>query len=204
MPRLVILAVAAALAVSQTVGYAAMVADPPREALKYQRDLVRTARYAWGPDAPIAAFAGQIHQESGWNPYALSRIGAQGMAQFMPATSRWIAEVYPDLVDGSPSDPRWAMRALVRYDRWLWDRVKADDACERMAFALSAYNGGLGYVYRRQKASPQPGVCFDATCRINPGIHPSNQRENEDYPARILKRHQLIYANWGETLCLGD
>lgn len=204
MPRALTLIAAVALVLSQTIGLASAVAEMPREARKYERELVRTARYVWGVDAPVAVFAGQIHQESGWNPYALSRTGAQGMGQFMPGTSKWIAGLYPDLVEGMPTDPSWALRALVRYDRWLWDRVKADDACERMAFSLSAYNGGLGYVYRRQKASAQPGVCFDATCRINPGIHPSNQRENEDYPARILKRHQLIYSGWGETLCLGN
>jgi hypothetical protein len=70
-------------------------------------------------------------------------VGAIGMAQFMPSTATWIAGVYPDLQPPAPTNPAWAMRALTQYDRHLYERiVPAADACERMAFALSQYNGG--------------------------------------------------------------
>ncbi|WZB64465.1 lytic transglycosylase domain-containing protein [Achromobacter xylosoxidans] len=46
-------------------------------------------------DAPVSTFAAQIHQESAWRPGAVSAVGAQGMAQFMPATSSWIAGLSP-------------------------------------------------------------------------------------------------------------
>lgn len=174
------------------------------EADRYQRDLTRNARLIWGLDAPVASFAAQIHQESRWNANARSTVGAQGIAQFMPATATWISGVYPQaLGENQPANPIWAMRALASYDRWLWDRVRADAACERMAFALSAYNGGLGYVYKRQKLSPAPGKCFDATCDINPGISPASQRENRDYPRLILTRFEPVYAQagWGKGAC---
>ena len=98
----------------------------------------------------------------------------------------------------------WALRALVVYDKWLYDRVRGDTPCERMAFALAAYNGGLGWVNKRKARSPQPGVCLGVTCRINPGIHPANQRENQHYPEVILRRYEPLYAStmgWGKGAC---
>jgi soluble lytic murein transglycosylase-like protein len=173
----------------------------PRDALRYQLTLKREAHQAWGLDAPVAALAGQVHQESHWREAARSPVGAVGLAQFMPATSNWIGGLYPSLGDRAPTNPTWALRALVTYDKWLYDRIKAEDECERMAFALSAYNGGLGWVYKRQKVSTSPGVCFDVTCTINPGIALSSQRENQHYPQVILLTNEQIYSLWGPGAC---
>lgn len=63
----------------------------PVEARQYQRELTRNARAVWGLNAPVSTFAAQIHQESQWNARARSPVGAQGLAQFMPATASWIA-----------------------------------------------------------------------------------------------------------------
>lgn len=172
-------------------------AGAPVQAQRYRADLTRNAHAVWGLSAPIATFAAQIHQESGWNSNARSAY-AGGLAQFTPATATWISGVYPhDLGDNQPYNPGWALRALVTYDRRLFGQVKGESECDRMAFALSAYNGGLGYVYKRQKLSGSPGRCMGATCDINPGIAPSNQAENSHYPRAILLKWQPIYAQWG-------
>ena len=125
----------------------------------------------------------------------------------MPGTARWIATIDPELVAVHPLNPRWALRALVVYDYWLYNRVAGSNPCEHMAFALSAYNGGLGWVNKRKARSNQPGVCFGATCEINPGITASNQRENRDYPRRILLHYEPAYAaqsvRWGLGACTG-
>lgn len=178
-------------------------AQIPREAETYRREYTRIMRSEWGLDAPVATFAAQIHQESGWNCQAVSRVGAAGCAQFMPTTARWIGEVDRSLAGASVYSPAWAFRAQSVYMKWLHDRVKGPVPCQRMAFALSAYNGGLGYVYRRQKLSPTPLVCINATCDINPGIHPANQKENEHYPRRILLELEPRYeaAGWGLGSC---
>lgn len=177
-------------------------AEAPAEATRYRAMLTREARMVWGLNAPIATFAAQIHQESRWNPQARSPVGAQGLAQFMPGTSTWISGIYPSLADKAPANPTWAIRAMVIYDADLFTKVrKADNDCERIAFALSAYNGGLGWVHKRQALSPQPGRCIDHTCRINPGIRPAAQAENEGYPRLILLRHQDLYAQWGPRMC---
>ncbi len=70
-----------------------------------------------------------------------------------------------------------------------------------MAFALSAYNGGLGWVYKRQKQSAEPGRCFGGTCGLNPGITAASQRENAEYPDVILHRYEPLYRLWGRGSC---
>lgn len=174
----------------------------PADANRYRLTLTHEAQFVWGINAPVSSFAGQIHQESRWRPEARSAVGAQGLAQFMPSTAAWISGVYPSLAERAPQNPTWAIRALVTYDADLFVKVKqADNDCERFGFALSAYNGGLGWVNKRQARSPQPGLCFDVTCAINPGVTPASQRENEGYPRVILKHNQAIYSAWGQGIC---
>ena len=177
-------------------------AQIPNAAQGFRLPLTAFAKGVWGPQAPVASFAGQVHQESGWRPDAKSPVGALGLTQFMPATATWISKLFPnELGDNAPGNPMWALRAMVKYDKWLYDRIKADNHCERMAFAMASYNGGMGYVFKRQKLSPQPGICFGVTCEINPGITPANQRENAHYPKRILKELEPRYETWGLGSC---
>jgi hypothetical protein len=136
----------------------ARAAQPPQAALQYRDDVIRNARLEWGMSAPVADFAAQLHQESGWRPDAVSPVGAQGLAQFMPATADWISQLMPGLNSREPFNPAWAIRALVSYDRWLWERVSAANNCERMAMTLSGYNGGLGWVQRDKRLASQKGL----------------------------------------------
>ncbi len=162
-------------------------ADVPHAAYRYRADLIRNSRLAWGLDAPVASFAAQIQQESGWNPRAVSRVGARGMAQFMPATATWWCGLNK-VADCAPENPVWAMRALAGYDKWLWERVpRAADECARMALALRGYNGGLGYVQREAKTG-KPCTAFRSA---------ANCRENLDYPRRILDRFEPVYVRGG-------
>nr|WP_245182228.1 transglycosylase SLT domain-containing protein [Glaciimonas immobilis] len=177
-------------------------------ARQYRAELIRNARAVWGLDAPVATFAAQIYQESGWRSDAMSRVGAQGLTQFMPTTSKWIAGLYPQSVGSAqPFNPSWSMRALVQYDRWLFDRIAAANPCERLAFTLSAYNGGLSWVNRDKKLATRKGLdrltWFDAVATVNSGRSAANWRENRTYPQRILKRYesQYVAAHWGEGGC---
>ncbi|MBI1175667.1 MAG: transglycosylase SLT domain-containing protein [Sideroxydans sp.] len=180
----------------------ACAATIPRAALHYKRDLIRVVHATWGLDAPVAAFAAQIHQESGWNPRAVSYVGAQGMAQFMPATAKWWCDLnHLSAVDCQPANPIWAMRSLVGYDRWLWNRIKAGDERSHTAMALSAYNGGLGWVYRDQKLASAKGAdsltWFDQVETFNAGRSAASFAENRGYPRRILILLQPLYLSWG-------
>ncbi|WP_182341923.1 transglycosylase SLT domain-containing protein [Comamonas koreensis] len=171
----------------------------PAAALQYRAQLTREAQFRFGIPAPVPAIAGQIHQESLWRAQAVSRTGALGLMQFMPATAKWANEAAAwGAVE--PLNPTWSIRAGVWYDRWLYDRVKGHTECDRWNFALSSYNGGLGWTNRRKARSPDP-LSWQATGFINPGILASNQHENETYSPKILLKHQLIYSSWGRTVC---
>ncbi|EHW2218196.1 transglycosylase SLT domain-containing protein [Salmonella enterica subsp. enterica serovar Abony] len=184
----------------------ASAAQPPQAAQQYRDDVIRNARLEWGLSAPVADFAAQLHQESGWRPDAISPVGAQGMAQFMPATADWISQLVPGLNSREPFNPAWAIRALVSYDRWLWQRVSAADNCERMAMTLSGYNGGLGWVQRDKRLATQQGLdgtrWFGHVATVNAGRSAANWRENRHYPQRILRELAPRYLTWGGSSCV--
>lgn len=199
MRALVALFIAAALLMSLQNTHAQD--SIPRAAQQYRLTLKREAQWAWGLNPPVATFAAQIHQESRWRLDASSPVGAKGLGQVMPSTAAWLGDLFPSLSDVQPVNPTWSIRALVTYDKWLADRVQGIDDCQDMAFALSAYNGGLGWVYKRDQRSSQPGVCMGATCTINPGISAAAQAENEAYPRLILLRYEPLYETWGVGSC---
>lgn len=180
----------------------------PHAAEQYRRTLVRAAHAEWGLHAPIATMAAQVHQESAWRPNARSPVGAQGLAQFMPATADWMAELYPNsLGPAQPYNPGWALRAMVQFDRWLYERNQAISECERWAFVLAGYNGGNGWVNRDRRLASAKGAdqlaWFGHVERHNSGRSASNFRENRHYPRAILLRWEPLYAaaGWGPGVC---
>lgn len=187
------------LAVTLCVGLCSA-ADPPRESLRYQRDLTGEARAAWGLNAPVATFAGQIHQESAWRADARSQY-ASGLAQFTPDTAKWIAGAYPSELAGAQTlNPTWALRALVLYDQHLWSRLSAATSCDRMAKTLAAYNGGPGWITRDEQltasAGKNPEMWFHHVELYSKRAGWA-MKENREYPRKILLKHQQIYVRWG-------
>jgi len=179
-------------------------AQVPPEAVKYQRLLTREARALAGLDAPVAMFAGQIEQESAWRPRASSAF-AQGLAEFTPATAAWISGVYPKELGGADVyNPEWAVRALVLYDTRLYHETQADADCDHWAKALSAYNGGVGWVLRDEKLCDAAFGCDQALWFGNVERYTARSKaaavENRGYPRRILLRNQYHYATWGVTV----
>ncbi len=175
---------------------------PPHAAAKYRRDLVRSARLAWGLDAPVATMAAQVQQESGWNPRAVSHVGASGLAQFMPGTSAWWCQ-RENIEDCTPTNPVWALRALAGYDKFLYDRLaRAGGECNRWWAALRSYNGGLEHwlAEARLASDPSNRASVDRQCG---GARRSIKHcaENLGYPARIINRHQPRYLSWGRGVC---
>ena len=90
-----------------------------------------------------ALLAAQIYAESGFNPFARSPAGAQGIAQFMPGTARAYGL-------RNPFDAEAAIHAQARLMR---------DNLRRFAsvpLALAAYNAGPGAVARCMCIPPYP------------------------------------------------
>lgn len=176
----------------------------PPSAQKHKRTLIAASRSVWGLNAPTPTFAAQVHQESAWNEQARSPVGAQGLAQFMPATADWIDDAYPDLGPNQPYNPTWALSALVRYDKHLWDRVEGKVECDHMAFTLAAYNGGEKWVQRDKALASSkgedPSLYWGSVEKYNGGRHAAAFQENRGYPPRILKTLQPKYASWGRVI----
>lgn len=179
----------------------------PPNAVKHRLELTRIAHAEWGLNAPIPLFASQIHQESTWNPSAVSKVGAQGMAQFMPATAKWLCETSGTPVNQcQPQNPTWAMRAMLQYDKWLYARVWGLNEYDRMWATLRAYNGGLGWwqrealltVAKRQATREE----IDAMCGKHKR-HPLHCKENLNYPRRIMNIYQPRYSGWGRIIMQG-
>lgn len=188
-----------------TEAKAASPASPPPQAERYRRDLIRSARYVFGMSAPVAVLAAQVHQESAWNPTARSAY-ASGLAQFTPATVDTMQARYPQELGGvarnhAALDSRWALLALCRYDAQLLAMFPAATPADRWAFALSAYNGGPGWIIRDRAKAQALGldhlVWFNSVETVNAGRAPQFFRENRDYPRRILLKHQALYRPWG-------
>jgi soluble lytic murein transglycosylase-like protein len=96
------------------------------------------ARHALDPDLVRAV----IRVESGWNPRAVSRKGAMGLMQLMPATAA-------EYGVADPFNPTENIRAGVAYLRRLIDRFDG-----RMELALAAYNAGPGAVEKYNRTVP--------------------------------------------------
>jgi soluble lytic murein transglycosylase-like protein len=103
-------------------------------------------------EAPTSTFSGQVHAESSWMASVCSRSGACGLGQILAGTQRWLTARYPaSLRPAAPLNPIWSLRAMLTYDRYLWDRAKGD-SCGRMRLTLAGYNAGPGRMYKRWPA----------------------------------------------------
>jgi len=165
----------------------------------------QAAEEVWGVDASPARLAAQIHQESHWRPKARSPVGAEGWAQFMPATAKWIAQQFPDqLGQFDPWDPQQAALAAAIYDHWLLQRNQGDSPCASWAFALSAYNGGEAALQREQtraeRAGANPLLWFDGVARYR-SRSTAAWRQNRGYVRQILLVLEPAYidAGWSGT-----
>lgn len=116
-------------------------APRPRRAPTGEDLLERLAAEAGLPSALVRAV---VWAESGFRPDAVSRQGAVGLMQLMPATA---AELGVD-----PRDPRENLRGGTRYLRQLLERYAEQE--DQLVRALAAYNAGPGAVERHGGVPP--------------------------------------------------
>ena len=177
--RAAAVAVAAAAVVAATAGVSLAAVSAlrsggpvfgPDEVPAEYRSMVRKAAQRC-PAVPVTVFAAQLAQESGWDPRAESPAGAQGLAQFLPAT--WDQFAVDGDGDGerdvwNPADAIASAAELNCVNRDLVAGVPG----ERLSNILAAYNAGHAAVRKYGGVPPFP--------------------ETENYVARILARAQDI------------
>ena len=121
---------------------AAPSADPGRTALDRSdlHQLVQTISREHGVDPKLVDAL--VRVESAYDPNAVSRRGAMGLMQLMPATAQRLG------VD-DPFDPEKNVRGGVREFSRLLDQYSGN-----LQFALAAYNAGEGAVARYRGVPP--------------------------------------------------
>ena len=103
-------------------------------------DEIHSAAKDYGVDEAIVRAI--IHAESAFNPNALSRVGAQGLMQLMPATARRFGV-------GNAFDAGQNIRGGVQYLAWLLKRFDGN-----LSLAAAGYNAGEGAVDKCKGVPP--------------------------------------------------
>lgn len=105
----------------------------------YSAEIAAAAREYGVEEAVVRAI---IHAESAFRPNALSRVGAQGLMQLMPATARRFG--VSDAFDAAQN-----IRGGVQYLSWLLRRFNGD-----LTLAAAGYNAGEGAVDKYRGVPP--------------------------------------------------
>lgn len=179
-------------------------AELPALATHYLPALKQAQRDYW-PDMPLpSALAAQVEQETCpslksrrcWNPHAelkTSREYGFGLGQ-ITVTSRFNVfqelTLQHDALHGwsweNRFDPHYQLLALVLKDRGHFGAfATAATLYDRLAFALSAYNGGQGGVMRDRM-----------TCRATPGCDPGRWFGNVE---RTSYKAKLAVKGYGKS-----
>ncbi|MBF0135310.1 MAG: lytic transglycosylase domain-containing protein [Magnetococcales bacterium] len=122
----------------------------PAQSTPYDPLITRAARQN-GLDPKLLRAV--VQTESGFNPKAVSRAGAQGLMQLMPETAE-------ELGVTDPFNPEQNVMAGAKYLKQLLDRYQGNRNT-----ALAAYNWGMGNVDRRE--DPMPKETRNYIARIN-------------------------------------
>jgi membrane-bound lytic murein transglycosylase D len=123
---------------------------------------------------PEALLFGILAKESGGRVHAVSRAGAAGPLQFMPATGRRFGLGRDANGFDTRFDPRASTRANVRYLNERFAEFNHD-----LALALAAYNGGEGRMLRLVRETGRRNFW-------DPAVNSRLPTETRDYVPMVL------------------
>jgi soluble lytic murein transglycosylase-like protein len=155
-------------------GRGSFAADPAAGRPSSYEPLIEQASAAYGVEPSLVKAV--IHQESAYNPYAVSAAGAKGLMQLMDDTGR-------ELGVTDPFDPQQNVHAGTQFLASLLRKYKGNEGV-----ALAAYNAGPGLVDKL-------GIRTDADLAAKLGLLP---QETQHYVQRVLAlKDQYGAANKG-------
>lgn len=170
----------------------------------YKRHLGRV--WDRGPAAPGWHWLkAQAYAESGFDPMAVSPVGARGLAQFMPGTSAGLSR---DLsIPDRPFDPLWATTMQAAYLdklRRFWSSPRPER--ERIRLVLASYNAGPGNILKAQRLARSDGcdpaawACVAARLPEVTGRYSAETRIYVDriecFRGRLLRARLKTGAEW--------
>lgn len=166
----------------------------------YDED-IRSASDRWLVGSDWRRYKAQLYQESLLDPAAVSPVGAEGIAQFMPGTWR---EVSREMGFGTVS-PRVADLAIEAGAYYLAGRMafwtSPRPYREKRRLGEACYNAGCGNILGAQRACQRRavGACDEAPCLfwndINPYLHEitgDHSRETITYVERIERWWRMM------------
>lgn len=181
----------ASAAIAQTEGSA----DATSTAQPYGVPIAEAAQQFAIPAHWIRAV---MDQESGGNPRALSRAGAMGLMQIMPAT--WAMLAARHRLGSDPYEPRDNIMAGAAYLREMHDRYG-------MAGMLAAYNAGPGrYEDYLRFGRPLPAETRAYLARLLPRVGTGAPREAGDLslPPRPLWTQAALFPRRAVASAMGS
>lgn len=151
-------------------------------------------QYYWDVNAALYGFADdhsvdwrllkcQVRQESGFNPLAVSAVGARGLLQVMEGT-------WGGLDFDHAFNPETNLNRGSAYLGQQWKEFAAEEGLERWRFALAAYNAGLGNILKAQalaqKAKRDTSIWGLVVPYLPQVTGPDNAAQTLDYCRRIV------------------
>jgi membrane-bound lytic murein transglycosylase F len=142
--------------VVQSIPQAKTVPNVLKKQDRYDEHLQKYAKQYFSRVADWKWFKAQTRQESAFNPNAVSPVGARGLMQLMPFTSRQIARELG--ISDMPVNPAVNIHMGVYYDRKMWGIFTKEAGIERLRFMFGSYNAGAGNILKAQKRASMDGL----------------------------------------------
>ena len=150
--------------------------------------LIKAAQSTYLNGVDWRLFKAQLAQESALNPIAVSYVGAQGIAQFMPRTWQEVKNdlEFPNIA--TPFDPVVAIPAAAYYlskqaYKWTSKREEADRIC----LAFASYNAGFGNILKAQKYAHGAVEYYPIIEQLHRVTGHKNSQETIQYVQNIFK-----------------
>ncbi len=164
--------------------------QPSLHTVKFDKQFKSSAS-RWLPGVHFYWLKAQCFQESRFNQFAVSPVGASGFCQFMPSTAKDVAAALDNVAD--PFNVRWSIEAAAYYDARLYRfwRSKRPEL-DRIKLMLASYNAGAGNLHKSQKLCAM-ATLYDEIIVCLPAVTKVHSRETINYVRAIEKfRRQLI------------
>ena len=143
----------------------------PKRAKKFIPTIKQIVDRYWKSLCPIEIIPAQIQKESNWNVYAERKAGREygfGLSQttivkgrfnnFLYFKKRWKREL-AGWTWKDRFNPTYHIKVIVLYDKSLYDKMTfAGSRWDRLAFTLSAYNGGIGNLLKERRIAKRKGL----------------------------------------------
>jgi soluble lytic murein transglycosylase-like protein len=162
--------------------------------------LIKNAARAYLPGGDWRLLKAQLMQESKLNPKAVSPVGAQGIAQFMPATWSEMKKILTrdlGIIDADPFNVEHAIPACAMYMRKCYETWSAPRSeLDRYCLALASYNAGTGNILKAQSLSGGANDYFSIISYLHRVTGIDNATETRTYVEKI-------FSYWGQYAIQG-